>query len=48
MLELLARATLPVLSLKRAIAEWGRIAYWLAEAPRKRCRQTGLLFEILS
>jgi len=48
MLELLSRATLPVLSLSDAVKDWSRIAHQLAEPPRRRVRQTERLYELLS
>jgi hypothetical protein len=47
MLELLSRALLPRLSLSEAIQHWGSIAHQLAEAPRKRTRQSARLKDIL-
>jgi hypothetical protein len=39
MLELLSRATLPMLSLRDAQRNWPSVAYQLAEATRKRISQ---------
>jgi hypothetical protein len=48
MLELLSRATLPMLSLRDAQRNWPSVAYQLAEATRKRISQNARLLTILS
>jgi hypothetical protein len=40
MLELLARAILPRLSLRRALTHWHAIGHQLAEPPRQRRQQS--------
>ena len=48
MLELVNRAVVPDLSLRRAVHDWDRIARKLADPPRRRTRQTTVLSDILS
>ena len=47
MLELLARAVLPRLSLRDAFEHWGSIKHQLAEPARQRNRQSVRLRDIL-
>lgn len=48
MLELLRRAVVPCLSMRKVMAQWADISYQLAEPSRKRVRQLAQLVTLLS